>query len=143
MQESPERIEETLEWLRFADRDLKAAELLLSPGNSILENGLFCCQQAVENWLKALLILHGFSFPKIHDLGKLGALCIMIDSDLRELVESAAGLTDFATVYRCPGSDPVIDDCDGGEWLALTRRVRDAVLGKMPREVRDALPAAA
>jgi HEPN domain-containing protein len=140
MPEMQDRTEETLEWIRFADRDLRAAELLLQGEEPLLENGLFSCQQAVEKWLKALLIWHGIAFPKIHDLKKIGKLCIEVTPDLSELVGSVTELTDFATVYRYPGAELVLDATEAGAWLDLTRRARTEVLSRMPPAVREALP---
>jgi hypothetical protein len=51
MPEMRDRIDETLEWIRYGDRDLRAAEGLLALDDPILENGLFHCQQAVASWL--------------------------------------------------------------------------------------------
>lgn len=139
MPEMRDRIDETLEWIRYGDRDLRAAEGLLALDDPILENGLFHCQQAVEKWLKSLLISNGIAFPKTHDLGKIGALCIAIEPDLRALVEAVADLTDFATVYRYPGADLVVDTSDAAQWMHLARRIRSAVLERMPAAVQEAL----
>src|SRR5689334_17648731 len=40
MQDPHDRTEETLEWMRYADRDLEAARRLLLGDDPILENGL-------------------------------------------------------------------------------------------------------
>jgi HEPN domain-containing protein len=139
MPEMQDRTEETLEWIRYADRDLRAAELLLQGEKPLLENGLFSCQQAVEKWLKAWLIWQGIAFPKIHDLKKIGKLCVQAEPDLSELAESVSELTDFATVYRYPGAELALDAAEAIAWLDLTRRARAELLSRMPPAVRDAV----
>jgi len=121
MPEMQDRLDETAEWFRYADRDLMAAELPLAGESPHVYNGLFNCQQAVEKWLKALLIWHGVAFPKIHDLKKIGRLCIQAEPELAGVIESVSDLTDFATVYRYPGAEATVDASDAVDWLELTR----------------------
>jgi hypothetical protein len=71
MQETRPRIEETLEWIRAGDQDFLSAVVLLKRTEPLIAHGLFHCQQAVEKWLKAILIWHGVGFLKIHDLGRM------------------------------------------------------------------------
>lgn len=139
MQEMRPRVEETLEWIRLGDRDLLSAVVLLKRADPLIAPGLFHCQQAVEKWLKAILIWHGTGFPKVHDLGRIGALCLAVEPDLQDLVSTVADLTDFATVYRYPGAEMVLDASDATEWLAVTEGARSAILAKMPPAVREAL----
>lgn len=98
MHEMRPRIDETLQWIRAGDQDLLSAVVLLKHAEPLIAPGLFHCQQAVEKWLKAILIWHGAVFPKVHDLGRLGALCLAVEPDLQDLISTVADLTDFATV---------------------------------------------
>ncbi|MCL5270932.1 MAG: HEPN domain-containing protein [bacterium] len=56
----------TAEWLRIADEDMERSEIMLSHHNPV--GAGFYLQQAVEKYLKALLILYGWTLRKTHDL---------------------------------------------------------------------------
>ncbi len=74
-----ERVMVIEDWLRRAERDYKVALLLGSDEEGgFFENACFHCQQAVEKFLKALIISKGARFKKVHDLSKLS-------EDLRNL----------------------------------------------------------
>ncbi len=60
----------TKQWLEYAARDLKAAELTLE--DSYIANiSLYHCQQAIEKSLKALLEEESLRVPKIHSVTTL------------------------------------------------------------------------
>ncbi len=64
--------EETKQWVEQAEIDLTTAKHSLSSKDYYAAS--FWCQQAVEKALKALCIEKTNSFPKIHDLVRLGKL---------------------------------------------------------------------
>ena len=87
------------DWLRKAESDLAGAQLFLDR-NVALDNACFHCQQAAERSLKAWLIAHEQSFPFIHDLEQLIALCAVRESRFNELLDDGAALTPFAVTLR-------------------------------------------
>lgn len=58
-------------WVAYADENMAIARLALEGGyyNACLQN----VQQAVEKYLKALLLARGLSFQKTHSIGTLNA----------------------------------------------------------------------
>jgi hypothetical protein len=58
---------------------------------------------------------------------------------LEELVSTVVDLSDFATVYRYPGAEMVLDANDAAAWLAVTEGARSAILAKMAPAVLEAL----
>lgn len=58
----------------------------------------FHAQQAVEKWLKAVMVLRGIRHPRIHDLGRL---LQMLENTGIELPENADRL-DELTIYAVP-----------------------------------------
>jgi len=72
----PEEVRRELvrQWIEKADQDLAAAVILLE--NAVLLKPViaFHAQQAVEKYLKALLVRHQVNLPKTHDIGAVLSL---------------------------------------------------------------------
>ncbi|MFH1200596.1 MAG: HEPN domain-containing protein [Candidatus Micrarchaeota archaeon] len=79
---------ETVEWLKKAKRDLKAAKL--NQENGLFEEAAFFAHQAAEKSLKAAYISEFKRLRKIHDLVELG----------REL------LAPMKIIVECDGLNP-------------------------------------
>src|ERR1035441_9156884 len=56
------------QWLDKATADSEAAEQLSAQGGRFREIVAIHCQQAVEKYLKALLVQRQVEFPKTHDI---------------------------------------------------------------------------
>lgn len=93
---------ETQEWLKIAERDLGAAQMLLRGG--FYAQAIFCSQQAVEKCLKALWVeQHTIGFPpRIHDLIEL---LDELDFDLPEWRQFLADLSRQAVASRYEDPD--------------------------------------
>jgi HEPN domain-containing protein len=63
-----------MELLRIAQGDLESAVGLSQLTAGRPENIVFLAQQAVEKFVKSVLVHHGIAFPLLHDLGVLVAL---------------------------------------------------------------------
>ena len=78
-------------WIAFAEEDYSAATTLLAIKRPLLAAVCFHAQQCAEKYLKALLILKDFDFPKTHDLPTLNTLCnqngIFTGFDLQQLTD--------------------------------------------------------
>jgi HEPN domain/Nucleotidyltransferase domain len=55
------------DWLRKADLDWDVAARLVSEGDRFRDIVAFHCQQAVEKYVKAILVRHQVEFRKTHD----------------------------------------------------------------------------
>ena len=66
--------EYTKELLRISQGDLESAVALSNAKSGRPENIVFMAQQAVEKYLKAVLVHLEIAFPLLHDLGVLVAL---------------------------------------------------------------------
>ena len=63
------------QWVAKAEVDYRTADRLVRDPDPIRESIAFHCQQAVEKYLKALLVSLRIEFPKTHDLeGLLAAV---------------------------------------------------------------------
>lgn len=63
-------------WIFRADEDLAVIDRLCEPDLSAYSSSIcFHAQQAVEKYLKALLVFKGTDFPKTHDVDYLLSEC--------------------------------------------------------------------
>lgn len=92
-------------WIKIADNDFKSAQSLMK--DNLFGNACFHCQQAAEKYLKAFLVANNREFPKVHDLEYLVEMAKHIDPDFEEITGEALALTDYATIFRYPGDEPV------------------------------------
>lgn len=125
-------------WIRLADGDLRAAELLADAGKVPGWLSIFHAQQCCEKYLKALLSFLGIPFRKSHDIGELFDL---LPAEVRPSIEEPIKqkLTYFAAVGRY--SDEIVaGDEDVKTSLTAARDVRNAVRGRLPPEAVDELP---
>jgi HEPN domain-containing protein len=136
MQHDPALVEDTRAWLTKALSDLLAAEHLIAAAPHLLTSSVFHSQQAGEKALKAFLAWHDEPFRKTHNLEELGRQAVAFDVTLQPLVDRAGGLTKYAWKYRYPGEPGEPSRHEAEAALALAREVCEAVLSRLPDEVR-------
>jgi HEPN domain-containing protein len=77
------------EWVKKAeDNYLSALALSRRRKNPVPDVICNQCQQCVEKYLKALLVLHNIYFRKIHDLVQLEDLISRVDPEARSIHNS-------------------------------------------------------
>lgn len=132
----PARVRETRAWLSKAATDLRAARHDLRASPPLLDVVVFHTQQAAEKALKAFLTWHDVVFRKTHNLEELGEQCLAFDPSLKEIIDRAVPLTEYAWQYRYPGDqlEPSEEEATGAVDLAT--EVMEAVLQRLPVEVR-------
>jgi len=130
----PVLVADTKGWLSKAAIDLRGAELDLAAIPPLLEDVLFHCQQATEKAFKAFLTYHQRPFRKTHNLEELGESCLTIDPALRDVVDEAVPLTEYAWAYRYPGSPPAPPPDEAQAALALAREIYQAILSRIPAD---------
>jgi len=128
--------EDTREWLRKAENDLKGADQLFGASPPLLDLTLFHCQQAAEKALKAFLAWHDVPFAKTHDIKDLGVACLALDANLTDNVARASSLTDYAWKFRYPGGDPLPSPEATKETIEIARELFQAVLSRLPAECK-------
>jgi len=115
------------EWLRKAETDLRAAQVLLSCDPPLPYPSCFSSQQATEKFLKAFLVHSQVDFPKTHDIQQLLDLAEPIHADLAHSLGDVIALTQYAVEPRYPGDLPEPDPDEATAALALATKVRGAV----------------
>ncbi len=104
-------------WLDKAERDLKAAKILLD--NGLCGESTFHSQQAAEKTLKAVLAGLKVQPPKTHQLEYLMILIEREGVDTQE-VRKASLLSDYAVEARYPnfGEEPTCSEAEEAITLA-------------------------
>ena len=136
MQPDPARVADTKAWLAKADMDIQAAAFELTAVPPFVAHAVFQAQQATEKVLKGYLAWHDTPFRKTHDLAEIGRQCADIDPSFAPLLLRAASLTQYAWRFRYPGEPAEPTRRETEEALALAREVYDAILTRLPAEVR-------
>jgi HEPN domain-containing protein len=132
----PELVAETRAWLSRARRDLDTAAFELTAASPFAADAVFHAQQAAEKALKGFLTWHSSPFRKTHNLEELGEQCLQFDPALKPVIDQAVPLTKYAWKYRYPGEPEEPSPQEAEAALALARAVYDAVLARLPEEVR-------
>ena len=67
---------------------------------------------------------------------EVGQQCTAIDASLEDLARRAARLTEYAWKFRYPGEPEEPPVAEAKEALVLAREVYEAILSRLPQEVR-------
>ena len=116
------------QWLDKAAADFDASEQLSAQGGRFREIVAFHCQQAVEKYLKALLVQRQVEFPKTHDIAKLLDRVATVNADIAESLRDADVLTPFGVEARYPSDAPEVLQGGEIEAIGMARLVRTAVM---------------
>ena len=118
--------DEPVQWLHYAQDDLRTADLLLSSNCGIARHVVSQAHQAAEKALKTVLIIESTQVPRTHDLVALRGLqhertaSPVQDSELDWLTQQASGL-------RYPGDWIEADRADAERAIAIAHAIVDDV----------------
>jgi HEPN domain-containing protein len=114
------------QWRRKASQDLETAEHLL--GTTRFHEAIaFHAQQAVEKYLKALLVCRQVEFPKTHDIGRLLDCLATFDPETAAGLRDADELTPFGVEMRYPSDAPELLPGEASDAVEVARRVKERV----------------
>lgn len=122
------------QWLEKADIDLKMAAIAIDAETPLPAPACFHCQQAAEKSFKAYLIWSDVEFPWTHDIDHVLRLCIQRDPTFATFRNRVEHLTDYASNFRYPRSDPDPTTEDARQALAAAREVFQFVLDHLPAQ---------
>lgn len=130
----PEEVRTELlqQWLSLAAKDFEVANHLLTESPRYYEILAFHAQQAAEKYLKAFLVHNQIAFRKNHDLEELLNLIAAKDHELAEFLRDVIVLSDYAVGIRYPSDFHGLTLEEVQHALALARKVREAILGRLP-----------
>jgi HEPN domain-containing protein len=123
----PEVINKVMQWLSFADEDIKLASYALTLGTgSPYRLVAYHAQQCAEKYLKAFLVCHNVDFPYTHNIRRLLKLCGKHAGWVQAL-KDAEELTPYAITARYPGEDEVVTREEAQRAVEIAQRVRTQV----------------
>ena len=128
-----EVMEEVGAWTAKAESDFKAIELMLPVDDAPFDTVCFHAQQGAEKYLKALLVFHGISFRKTHDLTEL-LLLLPGNSGVPAEVGDLTDLTYEAIVSRYPDMGMVYDRKTAEDAVRTAELVKSSVLEELRSE---------
>lgn len=108
------------EWVAKAEEDWSVATGLRRRRVPVRDTICFHCQQCAEKYLKAFLVLHRVTPPKIHDLVELVLRGAGIDARMNAYVDLVRPLNDYAVTARYPGAR-----CSAAQTLDALKRTRE------------------
>ena len=117
---NPERAKE---WLTRAKSNLARVRAGKVLSEILYEDLCFDAQQAAEKALKALCILNGIRFSKVHDIAYLMELLEKENIKVPKKLQKAKILTDYAVETRYPGDYAPVDQEMYEEALRLAEKV--------------------
>jgi HEPN domain-containing protein len=104
-------LERANEWFQRARSNMVRAKAGRVSTEILYEDLCYDAQQAAEKALKALCILHGIVFQRIHDIAYLLELLERGNVEIPTKVEKSKILTSYAVETRYPGDyTPVSED---------------------------------
>jgi HEPN domain-containing protein len=130
--------DETRLWMKYAEENLKSAKVLKDSSlfNPCLQN----IQQAVEKFLKAVIIEYGFEFRKTHSINELKNIIVShgITADIAKeechFLDSVYLPSKYPISSALPDFEPDIKICD--EFLVIADRISASVKNILTSKVR-------
>jgi HEPN domain-containing protein len=125
---------ELRQWIEIADGDFAAAQHMAKNMWPVpYQIVCYHCQQAVEKYLKWVLVLHDIDPPKIHDLEELEKLCENINPQFETLYEKCAVLTEYAVHSRYP-DEKQLDKQDMERALKYAHIILEFIQNLFPKQ---------
>lgn len=101
------------EWIYKAEEDFESALHLVKKDRKPVPDSIcFHCQQCIEKYLKAFLVLNNIEPPEIHDLQRLKAICSKVDKSFEEISKELDILNEYAVNFRYPGEVATVEEAN-------------------------------
>lgn len=121
--------DDTRLWMKYAEENVKSAKVLKE--NSLFNPCLQNIQQAVEKFLKAVIIEYGFEFRKTHSINELKdtiashGITVDITKEECHFLDSVYLPSKYPISSALPDFEPDVKICD--EYLTATDRIKASV----------------
>src|SRR5947209_8005099 len=131
-QPDQQRWETALQWLEYADEDLRLIAKIASDVD-LSSSAAFHCQQAAEKLAKAILVASGSNYPRTHELSELSERVIALQPQLGRLLAELSGLTEWYLAGRYPDLDYRPSRADIAQVLAKLLELRRQIEAYAPK----------
>ncbi len=118
------------DWIKKAENDFKTAQRGLTFPDPVTDTICFHCQQVVEKYLKAYLLMNEVDFPFTHNIEVLIRLCEDIDPQFKEIID-ADTLTPYAVEIRYLVEEAEPTGEEAKEAFEMAKKVKEFVRGKI------------
>lgn len=122
------------QWIAKANKDLLAANQLITFEDAVFETICFSCQQAIEKFLKAYLIFFNAALIKTHDIGELIKKCSENDREILTFFDEADTLTLYAVEVRYPDSFFEVKRREAIQAIEITIKLKTYILSKIDKQ---------
>lgn len=113
------------EWIIKADHDLGSAKLIFLHIPDYFDTIAFHCQQAVEKYLKAILVFYNIEFQRTHNLVYLLELLSRSINIDEETFDKAIILNGFSVKIRYPDRIIYLSNDEIQRALIIAQEFRD------------------
>ena len=120
-----------LEWINKADHDLGSAKIIYLHLPNYFDTITFHCQQAVEKYIKAILVFKEIEFDRSHDLIYLLELLSAVFEVTREHYRKAVSLNGFSVQIRYPNKVIKLTKEELEEAIAISQDFREFAIEKI------------
>ena len=129
----PDFIVEARHWLKYAQEDLDAANVILQYPTIAHRHACWLAQQSAEKAIKGALIYLQIDFRRTHDLDVLLNL-LPADWDVRRRFPDLAELTEWAVESRYPGEWQEANEYDAEQAFQQAREVLESILADLKKQ---------
>ena len=132
-----EKIDEVKEWIYQADRDLGSSKVIYCNMPKYFETIAFHCQQAVEKYIKGLLIFFDINFKRTHDIVYLIDLLSEKIEIPDVLFSKALSLEGFGVDVRYPNHKIFLTKEELADIIRITGEFREFVIKNIDFEIES------
>ena len=122
---------DAIPWIAKADHDLGTAMITFLHIPDFYDTVTFHCQQAVEKYLKSLLVFFDIDFKPTHDLVYLQELIRTHDPSIEDYYEKILKLQNYAVEVRYPDETIFLSHDKVMEAITTAKLIRNLVVNKM------------
>lgn len=122
------------QWIVKANKDLLAANQLITFEDAVFETICFSCQQSTEKFLKAYLIFFDAAITKTHDIGELIKKCSVYDEQISEFFDEADALSLYAVEARYPDNFFEIKREEAIQAIEIALKLKTYILSKINKQ---------
>jgi len=113
------------QWFKYANEDLRLAEYALKMTSSCPYRLIaYHSPQAVEKYLKSVLVKELIDFSYTHNILRLLELCENVDGFDIQKISEAEELTPYAITTRYPGEDEKVSKSEAIRAIELAKKVK-------------------